>query len=153
MMPKMAEVRPASLGNAEALAALHAAAFAEPWDMPSLKALLAQPGAIAFWAEAQGFVLIRSVADEAEILTLAVKPAARRRGIASALVSAGAEEAHRQGARTLFLEVAENNGAARALYTRLGFAAAGRRRDYYGAGQDALLLKAQLPLGKPPQLD
>jgi ribosomal-protein-alanine N-acetyltransferase len=153
MTPDMIEVRPASLGNAEALAALHATAFAEPWDVSSLKALLAQPGAIAFWAQSQGFVLIRAMADEAEILTLAVVPAARRRGIASALVSAGAEQAHRQGARTLFLEVAENNGAARALYTRLGFAAAGRRRDYYGAGQDALLHKAELPLGNPSQLD
>lgn len=149
----MIEIRAAALADAQALAALHAAAFAAPWDAQALARLLAQPGSIAVLAELQGFALLRVAADEAEILTLAVAPAARRRGIGSALVSQAAAKARDEGARTLFLEVAAINAAARALYARLGFAAAGRRRDYYGAGQDALLLKVQLPLGNPPQLD
>ena len=63
----------------EALAALHAEAFDTPWDAASLTALLASPGVFAV-EQPDGFILIRVVADEAEILTLAVRPAARRSG-------------------------------------------------------------------------
>ena len=149
----MKPIRPVKLADVEALAALHAMAFAEPWNAASLVASLAQLGTFAFMAEAAGFVMLRSSGEEAEILTLAVVPAARRRGIGAALVLAGAEKAHGIGATRLFLEVAENNLAARVLYERLGFTAAGWRRNYYGAGQDALLLKAELPLGNHSQLD
>jgi tRNA threonylcarbamoyladenosine biosynthesis protein TsaB len=145
-------IRPALPRDSETLAALHAACFAKPWDRASLEGMIAEPGMIALLVEATGFVLLRLAGEEAEILTLAVLPAARQRGIATALVSAGAKQATARGARTLFLEVAENNDAARALYARLGFAAAGRRRDYYGAGQDALLLKTGLPLGNRSHL-
>lgn len=146
-------IRAATIGDAGFLADIHAACFTESWSGSAILALLIQPGVFAFLTEEKGFVLIRTASDEAEILTLAVIPAARRRGIASALVQAGAGEAGRRGARTLFLEVNENNDAARSLYAELGFAAAGRRRDYYGAGQDALVLQCQLPLGNRSQLD
>ncbi len=93
---------------------------------------------------ADGFILCRVVADEAEILTLAVRSEARRRGLARALVDAANEAARLRGATRLFLEVAEDNTAAIELYRRSGFASVGRRRRYYplpdGSAVDALVL-------------
>lgn len=126
-----------------ALAAIHAEAFDPPWNADAFRALLGQPGVFAV-AEADGFILIRVVADEAEILTLAVRPAARRRGVAARLTVDAAARAKALGATRLFLEVAEDNVAARPLYAALGFEAAGLRRAYYrradGPTVDALIL-------------
>jgi tRNA threonylcarbamoyladenosine biosynthesis protein TsaB len=135
-------------GDIAALAALHQAAFDKPWDTAALQTLLASPGVFAF-AAASGFVLARAAADEAEILTLAVAPDARGRGLGRTLVRAAAAQALALGARTLFLEVGTGNQGALALYDGLGFARAGMRAGYYDGG-DALLLKAILPL--PPDL-
>ncbi len=114
-----------------ALAALHAAAFpGDAWDAPMLARLLAMPGAFAR-ACPGGFVLLRTAADEAEIVTVAVAPERRRQGLARALAAAGLAEARRRGAATAFLEVAVDNPGAIALYRSLGFAETGRRRGYY----------------------
>ncbi len=138
------------------LAAIHAACFPDAWSAQALADLLATPGTFAI-ASADGFVLARAAAGEAEILTLAVSPNARRRGTGVALVRAAANEAQRLGAEVLFLEVASGNAAARALYRHLGFTEAGLRKGYYAspgrAPEDALVLRANLPLvplGKSP---
>ena len=127
----------------EVLAVLHAEAFDTPWDAASLSALLDSPGVFAV-EQPGGFILIRVVADEAEILTLAVRPAARRSGLGGRLVEAAVVRAAALGAERMFLEVAEDNVAARALYARAGFVEAGRRRGYYarsdGSREDALIL-------------
>ena len=129
--------------TAQALADLHATAFAAPWSAAAIAELLAQPGVFAE-GEEDGFILIRVVADEAEILTLAVRPAARRVGLGGRLVEAAVVRAAARGAERMFLEVAEDNVAARALYARTGFVEAGRRRGYYaradGSREDALVL-------------
>lgn len=129
------------------LAEIHAQAFAMPWSQVEFADLLAQPGVFAV-AEAEGFILIRVVLDEAEILTLAVRPDARRAGLGGRLTGRGAVEAARAGASRLFLEVAEDNGAARALYERAGFRQIGRRKAYYaapdGGRTDALVLSLDL---------
>lgn len=136
----------------EALAAIHAEAFETPWDAASLSALLASPGVFVV-AEADGFILIRAVADEAEILTLAVRPPARRGGLGARLVEAAVVRAAALGAERMFLEVAEDNAAARALYARAGFHEAGRRRGYYaradGSREDALILALNFPRPLP----
>ena len=136
----------------EALAAIHAEAFETPWDAASLSALLASPGVFVV-AEADGFILIRAVADEAEILTLAVRPPARRGGLGARLVEAAVVRAAALGAERMFLEVAEDNAAARALYARAGFHEAGRRRGYYaradGSREDALVLALNFPRPLP----
>jgi ribosomal-protein-alanine N-acetyltransferase len=133
--------------RADRLAALHAVAFAEPWGATDFAALLSQAGVFAV-DEPDGFVLMRVVADEAEILTLAVRPQARGRGLGSRLVGQGATEAAAGGATRLFLEVAADNGPALALYARAGFLEAGRRPGYYarpeGRRQDALILALNL---------
>lgn len=126
------------------LAALHAQAFDAPWTAEAFADLLNQAG-VFVEAEDGGFILVRVVADEAEILTLAVRPQARRQGVATRLVEAAAARAAGRGANRLFLEVAETNEAARGLYGRCGFETVGRRRGYYsdtagGPGIDALIL-------------
>ena len=138
--------------TAARLADLHAGAFSAPWDAAAFESLLGQAGVFAIEA-LQGFILIRSVADEAEILTLAVDPAARRRGLGARLVRDGATAAAARGAARLFLEVADDNAAALALYARAGFTEAGRRTGYYtrpdGRRQDALILALNLPATLP----
>ena len=140
--------------GADALAVLHAQSFAQPWDAASLVSLMAGSGVFAFVARS-GFVLARAAGGEAEILTLAVIPAARGRGLGRDLMQAAAAHASILGAKTLFLEVGTDNPAALALYNGLGFNRAGTRKGYYDTGsqmgRDALVLKAALPLaGKLP---
>jgi ribosomal-protein-alanine N-acetyltransferase len=146
--------RPARDGDVAELAQIHKACFAEAWDEGALRDLVAS-GAHALVAQragcaAAGFVLVRAAADEAEILTLAVAPGLRRRGLGRMLVTEAARWAAQAGAARLFLEVGAGNAAARALYCALGFAEAGRRKAYYRGGgkppEDALILAAPLPL-------
>jgi ribosomal-protein-alanine N-acetyltransferase len=133
-------------GDAPALAALHAAAFkaAERWDAAAIATLLSMPGAFSLHIPGAGFVLARIAADEAEILTLAVIPNARRRGHAGALLAGAMAAALLRGAVAMFLEVSERNTAARGLYAGAGFTEAGQRRRYYADGSDALVLRRAL---------
>lgn len=138
------------------LAAIHAEAFPDPheagWSAAAFAELLGGPGAFAV-EQADGFILMRAVADEAEILTLAVRPSARRAGLGGRLVGEGVLAAAARGAARVFLEVAEDNAAARALYARAGFVEAGRRPAYYAAAdggrRDALLLALDLAPALP----
>lgn len=139
-------LREAGAADAPALAALHAAAFpsGEAWGADAIAMMLAMPGAFGLWREAEGFVLARAAAGEAEILTLAVVPAARRKGLGAALLAGAMAAGRARGAEAMFLEVAEGNAAARALYLSFGFAEVGRRRRYYPDGSDALVLQRAL---------
>lgn len=136
---------------AEALADVHATAFdgtnGAAWDAAAFARLLVLPGVDVKTCEG-GFVMVRTVADEAEILTLAVRPEARRRGLGLSLTLQAARAAREAGAARLFLEVAEGNAAARALYARAGFVEAGVRRGYYrrpdGSVEDARVLSLEL---------
>ena len=95
----------------------------------------------------RGFSLLRTVADEAELLLLAVAPAARGRGVGGALLDDFIEHGRRQGARRLHLEVRDGNPAV-AMYQAFGFKAEGRRPKYYsgqdGSQHDALTMARQL---------
>ncbi|HEV7158307.1 MAG TPA: GNAT family N-acetyltransferase [Caulobacteraceae bacterium] len=134
------------------LAMLHAAAADEAWNAAEMAELLASPGVSALVATADdgapaAFILCRLVAGEAEVLTLASRPDHRRQGLASTLLVAAEILLREQGARRLFLEVAEDNTAARALYARAGFHGVGRRTAYYVRGRervDALVLRRDL---------
>jgi ribosomal-protein-alanine N-acetyltransferase len=128
------------------LAVLHAVSFPDPWDAAAITALLGTPGTFAFH-HPNGFVLARIAGDEAEILTLAVAPAARGQGLGRTLLQAAINQAQARGAITMFLEVGIDNPAALALYSGLGFTRVGARKAYYGAQSgsgDALVLR--LPL-------
>lgn len=136
----------ATLAHAHALAAIHAASFplAEQWGPDVMALQLGLPGAFGLVHLGSGMVLARSMADEAEILTLAVMPERRRDGLGRALLLAAMDRAAQQGARTMFLEVAVTNAPARSLYTRANFTQVGQRPSYYPDGRDALVLRAAL---------
>ena len=138
--------------EAERLAALHGECFDRPWSAADLAALLAQRGALGL-AGPDGFILVQRVLDEAEVLTLAVRPAAQRRGAGRALLAAAAQALAALGVAELRLEVAEDNAAAAALYAGEGFAVVGRRRGYYarpsGRAVDAVLMRRRLTAAPP----
>ncbi len=139
--------------EAPVLAQVHAAAFDHAWSAAEIAQLLDGPGGFALLVETDAplaFILCRAVAGEAEILTLAVDPAARRRGLARALVEAAAGAARMAGADVMFLEVAHDNLPALGLYEAAGFERAGLRRGYYdrGAAGSADAVVMRLDLGR-----
>lgn len=142
---------PASVVHGAVMAAIHEEAFpvGERWGADAMALQLGLPGAFGLMAGPDGFVLARVAADEAEILTLAVVPGQRRRGLASSLLRAALAQATAAGAIAMLLEVAVDNQAALALYARLGFVEVGRRRNYYRTGVDALVLRCALPTDMP----
>lgn len=133
---------------------LHGTLFDEPWDVASVQRLLEHPGATAligrtgFPKVTVGFVMGQIAADEAEILSIGVAKDWQRIGLAKRLVEGVERAVKRAGAKRLFLEVADDNAAARELYTRAGFKEVGRRKGYYtrkgGASVDALVLSKAL---------
>jgi ribosomal-protein-alanine N-acetyltransferase len=137
-------MRPKAQADVTELARLHALCFEDAWNAKALEDLLKTPGTSAF-AASDGFILIRLAGDEAEVLTIAVAPTARRKGKASALLDEAMRDAAGRGAHTMFLEVATSNEAASALYKRFGFREVGRRKAYYAPSEDALILRAELP--------
>lgn len=131
--------------NAEVLALIHGECFDKPWNAGEIAKLTATPGALALVAlegeEPTGFVLARQAADEAEIITIATRPFAQRRGIARQLVEHLAAKLATAGITALFLEVASGNGPARSLYEKCNFATVATRSRYYANGDDALVMR------------
>ncbi len=148
----MMHITAAPAGAAIPLAAMHGACFPDdPWDAAALERILALAGSFGYLAwqadSPAGFVLARDLGGEAEILSLGVLPAWRRRGIGRALLAAVAADAGTRRIDALVLEVATDNEAARRLYAAFGFVAAGRRPRYYrrSAGTaDALILRRDI---------
>ena len=90
-----------------------------------------------------GFIVYRTVADEAEIITIGVNPEMRRNGIASAMIGIIEKTIKNQGIKKIFLEVASTNTPAQKLYEKLGFETVGLRPKYYD-GVDAILMEKEL---------
>lgn len=135
------------------LVVLHAACLPAAWDrdalarllaMPGCEALIAGDGSGAATARPVGLALYRVAGGEGEIPILGVLPAARRAGAGRALLGACLRRMGQAGATRFFLEVAEDNAPAIALYRAFGFVALGRRAGYYGRSDggplDALVL-------------
>jgi [ribosomal protein S18]-alanine N-acetyltransferase len=131
------------------LSMLHRDCFPEePWQPQEMAKIMAMAGFFGRIAwendEPAGFALALDLGGECEILAFGVLPRLRRAGIGSALLMSICEEALRRGGKCVFLEVATDNIAARALYAAEGFAQIGRRINYYRrpAGPvDALVLR------------
>ena len=141
------QLHSASAASVPLLAELHGACFTPPWDRAAIARMLAMPGAFALLAiqpsgapgaphrdeegEPVGFLIARTAAGEAEILTIGTRSEFRGQGVARALMRKAIEMAREAGAESLFLEVATDNDAAIRLYEGLGFASVGLRPNYY----------------------
>jgi len=143
----LSEARPS---DAAAFSTLHRASFHRGWSDGEFEQLLLDRNILAHRASIgrnlAGFILSRMVADEAEILSVAVIAARRSKGLARRLLDLHLRRLAGLGARTVFLEVDEANVPARRLYRRAGFREVGRRNGYYPAGKSsaALVLRRDL---------
>lgn len=155
---RASRLEPLTSDHAGDLARLHArGGFARGWAVAECEALLADRSVVADAAfhdqafagrdgkVAHAAVLSRRAGDEAEILVIVVDPGFRRSGLGARLLAVHCEGLARLGVRHLFLEVAEDNAPARALYARFGFVEAGTRPGYYpkpdGGRANALVLR------------
>lgn len=121
---------------------LHALCFPhKPWSAADFADL--KKSGCDIMASQNGFIVYRAVLDEAELITIGVHPDARRGGIAATMIELMVRDLAARGVKRVFLEVAENNYPARALYEKHGFAVVGRRPKYYD-GIDAILMARDL---------
>jgi ribosomal-protein-alanine N-acetyltransferase len=138
--------------DAAAIAALHGASFHRGWSEGEIEGLLIDRNVFAHRAivgrSLAGFILSRLVAGEAEILSVAVAPARRGKGLSRMLLDLHLRRLAGLGTRAVFLEVDEDNLPARRLYARAGFREIGRREAYYqdrpGKNTAALVLRRDL---------
>jgi len=142
-------IREAVAADAAPIAEVEAAAAAVPWSPRSVGAHLRADVRHGWVVERRGRVVAHllgmAAADEAELLTVAVHPRRRREGLGRRLVRHAQRRWAQAGVEAAYLEVREDNAAARALYATLGWAPTGRRRSYYRDGCDAVLYRWSAP--------
>lgn len=147
-----AVVEPAAQRDAARLAQLHAASFARGWGEGEFERMISERNTLVHRLKlghrVVGFTVSRIGADEAEILSIAIDPAYRGRGLSRNLLMTHLGHLAARGVRTIFLEVEENNQPARRLYEWAGFRVVGRRERYYkqpnGEQLNALLMRRDL---------
>lgn len=140
--------------ESELLKSIHQRCFAHYWDAESFTHFFTVENTVALIAYEQltpvAMAIHRTQGEQADILTIAVLPEYRRRGIAAQLLDLALKGAVANGAKELFLDVEEGNAAAIALYEKFGFSHLRRRRQYYrqtdGSYTDALVMKKRLPV-------
>ncbi len=137
LAPAGLHVEPATTADADSVTRLHAQGFYRGWPRDDFAAYLADPRHTPTYVACDsrhriaGFAMLRLTLDEAELMTIAVDPRWRGRGVGRALLDAGLADLMMSPARRIFLEVAADNAPALALYRRHGFAEIGRRDGYY----------------------
>ena len=147
------DLLPAAKIHSALLTGMHKVCFVDPWGEGGFVESLAAIGTHGLIAVAQeslipstgesgpaGLVIWRAIADEAEILTIAVLPPWRRQGLGERLLKSALAHIETTTVASVFLEVAENNPAARHMYRKNGFVQVGRRSGYYN-GVDALVMQ------------
>jgi len=134
----------------DALLAIEQQSFRSPWS----RKLFEKELTLAFCynrvaelkAERQlaGYIFCWLAPPEASIMSIAVKPEQRRRGLGSYILGKALEDLKKQGFREAFLEVRPSNHSARSLYQRFGFREVGVRPRYYqDSGEDAIVMKKE----------
>lgn len=144
----MVRILAATPAHRDALVALERTCFPppeRPWSRQQLTAQLEDPLGLGWLAQGDegqllGYATFRRVLDEAELLRIATAPAVRRQGVARALLETALPELEATGVERCFLEVRQDNRAARALYQHFGFHETGLRRGYFPDGCDAVLM-------------
>jgi len=140
--PRIASVRRFRAADAVAVMAIVAESpEAANWSKDSYLKLGEETGSLALVSETDGaisgFLVVRIVADQAEVLNLAVAANYRRKGEGTAMLAAALEEFGLRGVRSVYLEVRESNTGAIEFYEKLGFTKTGRRKGYYRAPDEA----------------
>jgi len=145
-------IRDGKRTDIQQIAAIEQVSFDQPWSAESFTHELSLPFSRTIVAqdpgrsdgEILGYLCRWLVADECHILSLAVAPAFRRAGIAEILMSEAIAEAARKGVTVITLEVRRSNLSARNLYRKLSFAERRVRKNYYGPGEDAIIMERRL---------
>jgi len=154
----MQQIVPMREPHVAAIAALEAANFSAPWDEASIRSELDNP--LALWLVAEGtsqdgaedagvlgYVGSQSCFEDADILNVCVAPAARRQGVAEALMRELEQQLLPKGVEKITLEVRASNEPAIRLYEKLGYAQVGVRKGYYEKPrEDALILRKELKI-------
>ncbi|WP_353684254.1 ribosomal protein S18-alanine N-acetyltransferase [Thermodesulfovibrio sp. 3907-1M] len=122
--------------------------FSLPWSLKSFISELLNPQSILkvaeFNEEIAGYIVLRKILDEAELLSIAVKPELRRRGIATELIRNVMDEI-KHSVKSCFLEVRISNTQAISFYEKMGFKKVGVRKKYYVLPEeDAVIMKIDL---------
>ena len=140
-------VRALTAVDAARMAAIHAASFDTSWTALDFAVHCERDLCLGLGEPLASFCVVRRSDVDAEVLTVATDPAKRGHGHARAVLRAAIDKLRANGLRDLFLEVAEDNAPARALYARLGFSSIGRRPGYYRrAGGRVAAVTYGLPL-------
>ena len=149
-------VQPIGAERAEECERLHAASFAFAWSNSDFERYLADSAIVADGAVNDaapkgplgGFIMSRLTPPDAEVLTFAVDTLRRGIGLGRVLLERHLLNLERGGALLVFLEVADDNAPALALYQRAGFKMIGRRENYYqrpnGERRAALTFRLEL---------
>jgi len=140
------QIRPMSEADLEAISAIEAATFPDPWPRSALAheavrnpycsaSVIEEEGTVA------GYAFCWVVFEQAHLINIAIAPGLRSRGLGEALLVHVMRHATAQGAEVMHLEVRDENQAAIALYLKYGFTILGRKDKYYGDGAAAILMK------------
>ncbi len=147
MAPMGLHIEPSRPADADAVAQLHAASFYRGWPKEDIAAYMMDaetPTLVACDARRRiaGFAMLRLLGDDAELMTIAVSPKVRGKGVGGALLRACFADLLMTPSKRMILEVAADNPAAIRLYQKLGFAKIAERKGYYARpdGQPATAL-------------
>ena len=144
-------IRPATASDFPNISAIHQASFTGGWSEESITETALSPNSYNFIAESEnqavGFIIIKIASDEIEIITICTSPEYQRQGIARELLQEAIKHSKQSKAKSIYLEVSENNIAAINLYLSSEFQKTGMRKNYYdedGNKSNAILMKLDL---------
>lgn len=132
-------MEPVGFDDLEQILEIENSSFLSPWTRRLFEEELTNPRSRIFLLKSRenkkeaimGYICLWLVSDEAQILKIAVRPAARRKGFASALLQFALDYSYRNNILKAFLEVREHNHPARCFYHKCGFSLLGVRPRYY----------------------
>ncbi len=144
-MKTAVDIRALTLPDLNAIEEIERRSYTTPWSRSMFAGELAKPAALCLGAFEEGrlagYMIVSRYVDAWHVMNIAVAPAFRRRGIATALLDKLFELTENASKRGYTLEVRVSNDGAIKLYERLGFSARGIRRGYYTDNrEDALIM-------------
>lgn len=143
----MIEIKQLRAQDIDAVYAVECACFSDAYGKETFERELKNKISyyVTAWVDgmAVGYAGIWKIADEAEVISIAVAPEFRRRGVGQALLEHLVKKCDKEGVAVIWLEVRKSNFDAQRLYTKFGFVSYGIREKYYGDAEDAILMMRQ----------